>query len=273
MGMVIRVAFNNKNWAGKCTNANRDRRLFKCRENVVNTGYKVDKNGNCLAECWESSLCTKFFWNSEVGNFNKERAKGEVFFVFTDLDNSLILWGMSKVKKIEGKRIYFDKFKPLPPEKRVKFPSSKDVVGKVWGQNTYRYIDANREDELKELIKSKDETFEDPIETEITDIEGKSLLRKHVVKERSYKLISAFKQSLSSYNCCICNFNFQETYGEIGMGFIEAHHTKPISSLKEGERVSTKDLVAVCSNCHRMIHKTNPMLDWRELKKKLKVKK
>lgn len=272
MGMVIRVGFNNKNWAGKCTNADRDRRLFKCREEVVNTGYKIDNNGNCLAGCWESSLCKKYFWGSAVGNFNKERAKGQVFFVFPDVDNSLVLWGMSKIKKVEDDEIYFDKFKPLPPEKWVRGLSSKDVVGKVWMQNTYRYIDADKEAKLKELIKAKDETFEDPIETEITDIEGKSLLRKHLVKERSSKLISAFKQLLSSYNCWVCGFDFQETYGEVGAGFIEAHHTKPISSLKEGERVSTKDIVAVCSNCHRMIHKTNPMLDWKELKKKIKVK-
>lgn len=272
MAMVIRVAFNNRNWASKCTNADRDGRLFKCREKVVDTGYKVDKNGNCLAECWESTLCKRYFWESTVGNFDKERAKGQVFFVFLDTNNSLVLWGMSRVKKVEGKKIYFDEFKPMPPEKWIRGLSSKDVVDEVWKQNPFRYIDADKEAKLKELIMSKDEILEDPIETEITDIEGKSLLRKHLVKERSSKLISAFKKSLTSYNCWICGFDFQTIYGEIGTGFIEAHHTKPISSLKEGERVSTKDIVAVCSNCHRMIHKTNPMLDWKELKKELKVK-
>lgn len=267
MGMIIRVAFNNQNWAGKCKNADqRDRRLIKCWQQVVDTGYKIDKNGNCLAGCWESTLCTKYFWGNVLGNFDTKRAQGNVFFVFSDIDNSLVLWGTSRVEKVVGNKVYFRKFKPMSPERWIRGLSSEDIIDQTWGQGTYRFIDTQTESKLKKLITLKDESFDDPIETVITDKEGKLSLIKHLVKERSTKLVSVFKQSLSSYKCCICGFDFEETYGAIGRGFIEAHHTKPVSSLKEGERVSTKDFVAVCSNCHRMIHREYPALDWRKIK-------
>ena len=56
--------------------------------------------------------------------------------------------------------------------------------------------------------------------------------------------------------CCICGFDFELVYGERGRGFIEIHHTKPLSE-NEGEIVidPKTDLVPVCSNCHRMIHR------------------
>jgi 5-methylcytosine-specific restriction protein A len=60
--------------------------------------------------------------------------------------------------------------------------------------------------------------------------------------------------------CCICGFDFELVYGERGKGFIEVHHTKPLSEV-EGETVidPATDLVPVCSNCHRMIHRRKMM--------------
>jgi len=61
---------------------------------------------------------------------------------------------------------------------------------------------------------------------------------------------------IHGYNCCICNINFKETYGEIGEGFIHIHHLKPLFSL-ESEVIPdpSKDLVPVCPNCHAIIHR------------------
>lgn len=55
--------------------------------------------------------------------------------------------------------------------------------------------------------------------------------------------------------CKACGFDFQEKYGELGIGFIEIHHKVPLFSLEEEILVNPyTDLVPVCSNCHRMIH-------------------
>jgi len=271
MGMIIRTAFNNQNWAGKCINADqRDRRLFKCWQEVVNTGYKIDENGRCLADCWESTLCTKLFWVNGLGDFDTNRAKGEVFFIFSDIDHSLVLWGKSEIKKVIGDKVYFEKFKPMHPKSWIGGLTARNIIGQNWGHGTFRYIDEQIESNLNKLINIGNELFNDSIETVISDKEGKLLLRKHLVKERSSVLVSVFKQNLTSFKCCICGFDFKETYGLIGRGFIEAHHTKPVSTLKEDESVSIKDLIAVCSNCHRMLHRNIPPIDWLKLKELLK---
>ena len=44
-------------------------------------------------------------------------------------------------------------------------------------------------------------------------------------------------------------------YGKRGQGFIEAHHRRPIGELNRATTAKLKDLVMVCSNCHRMLHR------------------
>jgi 5-methylcytosine-specific restriction protein A len=56
--------------------------------------------------------------------------------------------------------------------------------------------------------------------------------------------------------CVICGFDFEKVYGERGMGFIEVHHTEPLSSFDEEQIVNPEtDLIPVCANCHRIIHR------------------
>jgi 5-methylcytosine-specific restriction protein A len=81
--------------------------------------------------------------------------------------------------------------------------------------------------------------------------------------ERNAKAAKAAKKHHGT-RCQACEFDFHEQYGEIGLGFIEAHHLKPIGSLNEGEAVSydiAADFAVLCSNCHRMIHKSSDPSD------------
>lgn len=63
----------------------------------------------------------------------------------------------------------------------------------------------------------------------------------------------------SNFTCCVYGFNFYKVYGEIGKDFIEVHHTKPLSSYNEEHEVLQSELVALCSNCHSMVHRRRPM--------------
>jgi 5-methylcytosine-specific restriction enzyme A len=70
--------------------------------------------------------------------------------------------------------------------------------------------------------------------------------------------------------CEACGFDFAEVYKQLGEGFAECHHTKPVSGLKPGHKTTLEDLAIVCSNCHRMIHKSRPMLNISELRSMIK---
>ena len=151
MGMIIRVAFNNQNWMGKCTNISNDPRFNKCTTNTVDVRAEIDELGNCKGgDCWEKTLCTEYFWESR-GNFSK-KAAGTVFFVFPDVDGSIVLWGKSKVKRVEGHKIYFEEFKPMSEEKWGKGLHAREILGVHWRQGTYRYLDKTQEDFLMGLI-------------------------------------------------------------------------------------------------------------------------
>jgi 5-methylcytosine-specific restriction protein A len=60
--------------------------------------------------------------------------------------------------------------------------------------------------------------------------------------------------------CKICCFDFEDFYGEYGKGFIEIHHQKPVFQFDGDDTEQTivqalENVVPVCPNCHRMIHK------------------
>lgn len=72
-------------------------------------------------------------------------------------------------------------------------------------------------------------------------------------------------------NCKVCGFNFEEKYGDIGQEFIEVHHQSPLFLNDDEVHVDPiTDLVPLCSNCHRMIHRSRyHVLTVEDLKKRL----
>jgi predicted HNH restriction endonuclease len=69
------------------------------------------------------------------------------------------------------------------------------------------------------------------------------------------------------YTCQVCGFNFETVYGERGKGFIEIHHKNPMANFDKEHEIKLEDLVALCSNCHSMIHYGGEFLDVDDLKK------
>ena len=91
--------------------------------------------------------------------------------------------------------------------------------------------------------------------------EGNKKYVLHQSIERNATLVNNLKlrrkQADPMLWCEICGFSFIEKYGDLGDGFIEAHHKIPLSSLKESTITRERDLILVCSNCHRMLHRAN----------------
>jgi 5-methylcytosine-specific restriction protein A len=89
------------------------------------------------------------------------------------------------------------------------------------------------------------------------DYEDATRFRLHKRIERRAALAKKVKQ-LKGHTCEVCGISFARTYGKLGDGYIEAHHLKPIASLK-GTKVAmdpVKDFAVLCSNCHRMVHRS-----------------
>ena len=108
--------------------------------------------------------------------------------------------------------------------------------------------------------------------------EGKISYVKHIVRERNRGLINAAKAHFQTDHqgklyCEVCGFDFYKTYGEIGYGFIEVHHTKPISTMQEGEKTRVQDMAILCSNCHSMIHRKKPWITVELLRETVKKNK
>lgn len=100
--------------------------------------------------------------------------------------------------------------------------------------------------------------------------EGKRAYKTHLIIERNQKVIKAAKDNfMRKHNgrlfCETCGFDFTKVYGERGEGFIEGHHKKLVSEMKEGEKTKVEDIIMLCSNCHRMVHR-KPLLSVGELK-------
>ncbi len=100
--------------------------------------------------------------------------------------------------------------------------------------------------------------------------EGQVLSRVHRYRERDRTLVSKKKTKFLSENprliCQGCGFDFEKIYGLRGKDYIECHHTKPVSELEVGETTKLSDLVLLCSNCHRIVHRKKPWLNIEELK-------
>ena len=100
--------------------------------------------------------------------------------------------------------------------------------------------------------------------------EGQVLSRVHRYRERDRKLVARKKEKFLQEHprlvCQACGFNFQVQYGERGKDYIECHHTKPVSELSVGETTKLSDLILLCSNCHRIVHRRKPWLSIDELK-------
>ena len=52
-----------------------------------------------------------------------------------------------------------------------------------------------------------------------------------------------------------CAFDFLAVYGEIGTGYAQVHHRRPLSDRTRPSETRLSELVVVCANCHVMIHR------------------
>ena len=99
--------------------------------------------------------------------------------------------------------------------------------------------------------------------------EGQRRIHELAYFKRNPQLVKDAKK-LYGYTCQVCGFNFKDAYGDLGKEYIECHHINPLSEREEYMDSSINDVCVVCSNCHRMIHRSKPALTIEQLREKLK---
>jgi hypothetical protein len=127
-------------------------------------------------------------------------------------------------------------------------------------------------DDLFALVDNRlkaDQLSEDEPEVRDAFPEGEAIERRHLARERSPALIrlaKALAVGKGGLLCQVCGFDFRQRYGNVGQGYIEAHHTVPVKDLPEGAKTRVEDIALVCANCHRMLHRKRPWLSMGQLK-------
>jgi 5-methylcytosine-specific restriction enzyme A len=125
-----------------------------------------------------------------------------------------------------------------------------------------------------QLVKDNygETVFPDEVDSDQKYSEGKT--KKVIVN--SYERNHLARQECIEHfglNCQVCDFNFEEKFGELGKNFIHVHHIIDISTIgKEYSVNPIKDLIPVCPNCHAMLHKQKPAYTISELKSTMRGK-
>jgi len=168
-------------------------------------------------------------------------------------------------------------------ENREPNPLSKDAQLVFDELNEKDEVDVwNEIKQYADLESIKDENvFDDLIGIQESEAEKTTTKteggRKIIISKKYERSPSARNQAIKIHGlrCKVCDFNFKEFYGEWGKGFIEVHHVQALADNK-GEEVETNpetDLIVLCANCHRMVHRKKGItLTIEELKEKIKNK-
>ncbi|MDC3272859.1 HNH endonuclease [Hyphomicrobiales bacterium] len=137
--------------------------------------------------------------------------------------------------------------------------------------NAFKYVDTLNELEKLTKPESKYQLFDENVY--IT--EGET----HYVGSNKYKrskklrtaAVEFYQNKNGNISCSICSFDFEKTYGYPGKEYIEMHHLKPISMFESEDMAkiineAIENLVPVCANCHRVIHRKSPPYEISDLK-------
>lgn len=199
-------------------------------------------------------------------------ARGSVALTLRNSELALKLWGRSarSTHGLHDRLIFFSRLSALElPAKRL-----NTAVGYVSRFVLYGFqvVTGERVAKVKALLKGSQfvpreaNAGNSPAFIQDIDsvVEGQASLVQHIKRERSRKLISAKKAEVlrktGRLACEACGFDFRRKYPWIDAPFAEVHHKEPLAGSKGPTTTSLAALAILCANCHRMIHRTRPMM-------------
>ncbi len=161
----------------------------------------------------------------------------------------------------------------VKPENIIRTEIPIEIPKKIFDTKGYRITRPTNlnEQEYKSLYKLLTNQYETTVTPDVSVEfpEGRIVEIQHRARERNPTIVKLAKENYKKINknleCQVCGFSFK-IYGEIGSDYIEAHHTIPISKMTSKSKTKIEDIVFVCSNCHKMLHRKRPWLNMKELK-------
>ena len=125
---------------------------------------------------------------------------------------------------------------------------------------------------LEKISPILNNTNKDEFELENIEYkEGKVQVKYGIKFERNHYLRQKAIE-IHGTSCKVCGFNFEKMYGNIGKNFIEIHHIKPMYTIRKISVNPETDLIPLCSNCQKMIHRKSQASNIRRIKSKILIK-
>lgn len=101
-------------------------------------------------------------------------------------------------------------------------------------------------------------------DTEVSAIEGDPRLFIHIVRERDPDIARAKRDAMRGLDgqlaCEACGFVAIGVYPGLSGDVCEVHHRRPLAEAAEAGATRLEDLAVLCPNCHRAIHRTDPLM-------------
>ena len=192
------------------------------------------------------------------------------------------------VRNLTGSHYNSNRFGELTTKDANKFsltPEGKVFIEENISQCEYisnNFFTYNENIDIATKIHKSSKTKHNLIIYKEDDIinEGKAGHISTNTKSRSDKLrkaaIDFYKTSAGHLKCCVCGFDFEETYGNLGKDYIQIHHEHPVCQYDDdGVESFIKDAIKnvkpLCANCHCMVHRNKKnAISVNELKKLIK---
>ncbi len=119
------------------------------------------------------------------------------------------------------------------------------------------FLNDEKLSKLEELVGTYNEGELETIVVKPALREGKRIEVYGTKYERNAKIRREFlSKQAKPYKCAVCGFDYEKHYGQLGKDYIEVHHKTPLSVNGNDVEIDLEnDLVCLCANCHRMIHR------------------
>ena len=218
--------------------------------------YLPHLQGQVVCGCFDPNLNARAPFEIDIGNLADvikyaERLAAQKAAIPVFLKQSAREW--KYVGNFSSAKLVRDAsdLSPLKPHRRL------DAVGVLY---------LNEEDQSPE--------FSTQVTQDVQANEGQRLLYKHTRKERSPILADAKRRAVRAEKgylwCEACLLDESKVPMEIGEACFEVHHLQSLAKPLEPTITRLDDLALVCANCHRMLHRSNPMLSPIELRQRLR---